>query len=117
MFAFEQAEHETDPKLRDQELTFVVVGGGPTGVEIAGAMGELVHFTLGTDFRSIQPNSVRILLIEAGPRILAVFSQDLACQAQKQLERLGVEVRVGTPVEIIDANGVVVLGERIFSLF
>jgi len=96
-------------------LTFVLVGAGPTGVEMAGAIAELAHKALAADFRHIDPNSARILLIEAGPRILATFAETLSQQAQKQLETMGVEVRTNTRVEQIDAQGVVAAGARIPS--
>ena len=113
--AFEAAEVENDPAQKNALLTFVLVGAGPTGVEMAGAIAELAHKALAADFRHIDPNSARILLIEAGPRILATFAETLSQQAQKQLETMGVEVRTNTRVEQIDAQGVVAAGARIPS--
>jgi NADH dehydrogenase len=113
LLAFEEAEIETDPAKRDALLTFVLVGGGPTGVEMAGAIAELSHTALAADFRHIDPRMARILLIEAGPRLLAAFSEDLSQKAQAALQKLGVEVVTGKKVEEIDAEGVTVAGERI----
>jgi len=115
LLAMEEAELEPDPDRRRALMTFVLVGGGPTGVEMAGAIAELTHRALATDFRHIRPESARILLFEAGPRILAAFSEDLAAESQRALERLGVEVRTHARVEHVDAQGVVVNGERIAS--
>src|SRR5207248_4107232 len=94
-------------------LTFVLVGAGPTGVEMAGAIAELAHKALASDFRHIDTRMTRIILIEAGPRILAAFSESLAQKTQKKLISMGVEVRTGTPVTELDEHGVVVDGERI----
>src|SRR5438552_10495108 len=94
LIAFESAEKETDPERHRELLTFVVVGGGPTGVELAGAIAELARFVLARDFRRIDPRSAEILLVEAGPRILPTFSPDLSESALRQLERIGVKVRV-----------------------
>ena len=113
--AFEQAEAEEDPQLRQDLLTFVLVGGGPTGVEMAAAFAILVHTTLSSDFRRIDPTKARIVLVDAGPRVLGTFAPDLSAAAQKRLEKLGVEVRFGHAVEKIDEEGVVVAGERIVS--
>ena len=113
--AFETAELETDPAVQRELLTFVLVGAGPTGVEMAGAIAELRRFTLRSDFRRINPRTARILLIEAAPRILLSFPETLAQRARERLEALGVEVLTGKPVERIDANGVVVGGEHIGS--
>lgn len=115
LMAFERAERETDIDERDRLLTFVVIGGGPTGVEMAGAIAELAKKTLAKDFRSIDPTSARILLIEAGPRVLTVFPEELSRKAEQSLERLGVEVRLNSPVESCDAGGVIVRGTRIAS--
>lgn len=112
---FEQAEMETDPAKVQELLTFVLVGAGPTGVEMAGAIAELARKALAKDFRHINPASARVILVEAAPRILATFPEKLARKAQKALNRLGVEVRTGTPVENIDANGVNLDGQRIAS--
>jgi NADH dehydrogenase len=113
LLAFEMAEMETDPIRREVLMTFVLVGGGPTGVEMAGALAELAKRALACDFRHIDPTFTRILLLEAGPRILSTFPEPLSQKAQKALERMGVTVRTGAPVEHIDAEGVVVAGERI----
>lgn len=111
--AFEYAESATDPKEALRLLTFVVVGGGPTGVELAGAIRELARFTLTRDFRHIQPAEARVVLFEAGPRLLAGFSAPLAAYAERKLHELGVEVRAGTGVDAVDADGVTFGGERL----
>ena len=113
--AFEQAEAEEDPKLHQGLLTFVLVGAGPTGVEMAAALAVLVRTTLRSDFRRIDPTKARIVLIDAGPKVLRTFAPDLSAAAQKRLEKLGVEVRLGHAVDKIDNEGVVVAGERIAS--
>ncbi len=113
--AFEWAESRTDPEEIRRLLTFVVVGGGPTGVEMAGAIAELAHSTLARDFRRIQPSWARIVLCEGGPNLLAGFPQHLSDYARKHLEDLGVEVKTGAQVETVDRDGVVAGGERIFS--
>ena len=113
LLAFEAAEQETDPHKIQELLTFVLVGAGPTGVEMAGAIAELAHKTLVADFRHIDPKVARIILIEAAPRILATFPASLARKTQRKLTRMGVEVRTGTPVSEIDEHGVVTGGERI----
>lgn len=111
--AFELAERESDPVKRRHYLTFVVVGGGPTGVELAGAIGEMSRFTLARDFRSIDPKLTRIMLIEGGPRILASFPEKLATRATRDLESLGVQVWTGSRVTGVDAQGVEVEDEKI----
>ena len=113
--AFETAEVETNERHRDELLTFVLVGGGPTGVEMAGAIAELANLTMRRDFRRIDPGRARIVLVEAGPRVLSAFDESLSLKAQARLRSKGVELRLGQPVEHIDAEGVVVGGERIFS--
>ena len=113
--AFEQAEAEEDPQLHKDLLTFVLVGGGPTGVEMAAAFAILVRTTLSSDFRRIDPTKARIVLVDGGPRVLGTFAPNLSAAAQKRLEKLGVEVRLGHAVEKIDEEGVVVAGERIAS--
>src|SRR5262247_428165 len=113
--AFEQAEAEEDPQRHRDLLTFVLVGAGPTGVEMAGALAELVSNALRSEFRRIDPTSARIILIDAGSRVLATFSDMLSAAARRRLESLGVEVRLGHGVDHIDADGVVVGGERIAS--
>src|SRR5215467_11388115 len=113
--AFELAEAEEDPSRHRDLLTFVLVGGGPTGVEMAGALAVLVGTTLKSDFRRIDPSSARIVLVDKNPRVLGSFSEHLSQAAKQRLERLGVEVRLGHGVDQIDADGVVVAGERIAS--
>jgi len=111
--AYERAEVESDATRQRALLTFVVVGGGPTGVELAGALGEMSRFTLARDFRNIDPALARVILIEAGPRILPSFSDELARRATRDLEALGVQVWTSSPVTRIDASGVEVGRERI----
>lgn len=113
--AFEWAETRTDPDEIKKLLTFVVVGGGPTGVEMAGAIAELAHSTLARDFRRIQPSWARIVLCEGGPALLAGFPTSLADYAKKHLQDLGVEVRTGCQVGAVDRDGVEAGGERIPS--
>src|SRR6202162_442432 len=113
--AFEQAEAEEDPTHHRDLLTFVLVGAGPTGVEMAGAIAMLVRNTLKSEFRRIDPESARIVLVDMLPRVLGPFSEDLSQAAKERLERLGVEIRLGHPVDQIDADGVIVAGERIAS--
>jgi len=113
--AFEQAEAEEDPARHRDLLTFVLVGAGPTGVEMAGAIAVLVRNTLKSEFRRINPESARIVLLDVMPRVLGPFSEQLAQAAKERLESLGVEVRLGHGVDQIDADGVVVAGERIPS--
>jgi NADH dehydrogenase len=103
--AFEQAEACTDAAERQALLTFAIVGGGPTGVELAGTLAEIARHTLRGEFRNIDPRRARVLLLEAGPRVLASFPQALSDKARAQLERLGVEVHCGTPVADIDGTG------------
>src|SRR5512145_1036808 len=111
--AYERAELESDPARQRALLSFVVVGGGPTGVELAGALGEMSRFTLARDFHNIDPALARVILIEAGPRILPSFSETLARRAMRDLESLGVQVWTASPVTRIDAAGVEVGRERI----
>jgi NADH dehydrogenase len=113
--AFEWAESRTDPAEIKRLLTFVIVGGGPTGVELAGAIAELARSTLARDFRHIQPAAARIVLCEAGPRLLAGFPPSLSDYTLRTLGELGVEVRLGANVEMIDAFGATASGERIDS--
>lgn len=108
--AFEAAEMESDPARRERWLRFVIVGGGPTGVELAGTIAELAHHTLAKDFRRIDPRAAKVVLIEAGPRVLAAFKEPQSAYAQRALERLGVEVRTGTAVVGADASGVTLGG-------
>jgi len=113
LLAFEMAEKETDPQKRQALLTFVLVGAGPTGVEMAGAIGGLAHKTLVADFRHIDPREARIVLVEALPRILMPFDERLAHKAHTALTQLRVEIRTNSPVEAIDSEGVIIVGERI----
>ena len=111
--AFEQAEAEEDPSRHKDLLTFVLVGAGPTGVEMASAIAFLVQTTLRSEFRRIDPTSARIVLVDMGKRVLGTFSEKLSVEAASRLKRLGVEVRLGQGVDHIDEDGVVVAGERI----
>ncbi|MUV13308.1 NAD(P)/FAD-dependent oxidoreductase [Noviluteimonas gilva] len=111
--AFERAEAETDPARRAALLTFAVVGGGPTGVELAGTLAEIAHHTLRKEFRNIDPDNTRVLLLEAGPRVLSTFPEALSAKAMRSLARLGVDVRTGVPVSRIDASGLMLGEERI----
>jgi NADH dehydrogenase FAD-containing subunit len=113
--AFEIAEAEEDPSLHQDLLTFVLVGGGPTGVEMASAIAVMVRNILKSEFRRIDPTIVRILLIDHGARPLATFAPGLSAAAKRRLERLGVDVRLGQRVDDIDEEGAVVAGERIAS--
>ena len=113
--AFEQAEAEEDPSRHRDLLTFVLVGAGPTGVEMAGAIGTLVRNTVRSEFRRIDPSLARIVLIDRSPRVLGSFSEDLSSAAKDRLKALGVEVLLGRSVEHIDRAGVIVAGERILS--
>ena len=113
--AFEAAERETNPEIRRRHLTFVVVGGGPTGVELAGAIGEMSRYTLAKDFRSIDPRQTRVILVEAGPRILPSFDAKLAARAMRDLESLGVQVWTAARVTNITAEGVVIGNEQVAS--
>ena len=112
---FELAEAEEDPSRHQDLLTFILVGAGPTGVEMAGALAVLVQTTLKSDFRRIDPASARIVLVDMAPRVLPPFSEDLSKAAKQRLEKLGVEVRLGHSVDQIDADGIVVAGERFAS--
>ncbi|MBW1724445.1 MAG: NAD(P)/FAD-dependent oxidoreductase, partial [Deltaproteobacteria bacterium] len=111
--AFENAETENDSDKKVKLLTFVIVGGGSTGVELAGALSELSRFTFAKDFRNIDPKRTRIILIEAGPRILPNFSEKLSLRASRHLEKLGVQVRIFKKVTKIDVDGVNMGDERI----
>lgn len=106
LMAFERAEREDDPAKRSALLTFVIIGAGPTGVELAGAMIELARMTLRSEFRSIRPEDARVILIEAGDRVLASFRPSLSAYAKTALEKLGVEVLLGQPVKEVTAEGV-----------
>ena len=113
LVAFERAEAAEDDAERAALLTFLIVGGGPTGVELAGAIAELAHFGMQKDFRRFDPASARIVLVQSGPRILPAFPERLSQRAQTSLERLGVEVLTQSRVENIDAKGVIVGGRAI----
>ena len=111
LLAFEQAERESDPARRQAWLNFIVVGGGSTGVELAGTLIELARHTLAGEFRRCDPRRATVRLVEAGPRLLAGYDASLSDKARRQLEQLGVEVHTGVAVSAIDADGVK-LGER-----
>jgi NADH:ubiquinone reductase (H+-translocating) len=113
LVAFERAERETDSSRRAALLTFVIVGAGPTGVELAGTIAELARDTLPPDFRNIHTQDARVVLIEAGPRVLAGFPDDLSAYAQRSLESLGVEVVLGQPVTECSVDGVVYGGSKL----
>lgn len=113
--AFELAEAEDAPEGHRDLLTFVLVGAGPTGVEMAGALAVLVRTSLKSEFRRIDPATARIVLVDMGPRVLGSFSEDLSKAAKARLEKLGVEVRLGHSVDQIDGEGIMVAGERIAS--
>lgn len=113
LMAYEEAERSPSKEDRKRFLTFVIVGGGPTGVELAGAIGEMSRFTLAKDFRQIDAASARIMLIEGGPRILSQFSEELTARANRDLEQLGVQVWTNSAVTKIDHDGVEIGSERI----
>lgn len=113
LLAYEQAEREEDPERRRQWLTFVVVGAGPTGVELAGALAEIARHTLARDFRRIDPRSARVILVEGTSRVLPPYPAELSDSARLQLERLGVQVWTGAMVTGVDAHGVELGGDRI----
>jgi NADH:ubiquinone reductase (H+-translocating) len=106
LFAFEAAEKETDASRREAWLTFVVIGGGPTGVEMAGTLAEIARHTLPGEFRHIDPARARVVLVEGGPRVLQAMPEPLSARAKSQLEHLGVEVRLNARVTAIDADGI-----------
>jgi NADH dehydrogenase len=113
LLAFESAENEFEVERRAALMTFVVVGAGPTGVELAGAIADISRTVLNRDFRHIDTTHARVVLVEAGPRVLSSFSEPLSARARRDLTQLGVEVRTDAMVEAIDADGVTVGGERI----
>lgn len=113
LVAFEEAEREERPEARREWLTFVVIGGGPTGVEMAGAFAEIARHTLPRDFRRADPRTARVILVEAGPSVLSSYPGELSERARRQLETLGVQVWLGSPVTGIDASGVDLAGDRI----
>jgi len=113
LLAFETAEREPDPERRGRELTFAIVGGGPTGVELAGAIREIAQRTMTGDFRNFDPARTRVVLIDAGPRLLAAYPPDLSQRTREMLEQRGVEVITDALVTAIDTNGVTAGGKRI----
>jgi NADH:ubiquinone reductase (H+-translocating) len=113
LLSFERAENAMDEATRQRNLTFVVIGGGPTGVELSGALAELARKALAADFRHIDPGSARIILVEAGPRLLPSFPETLSEKARSSLEALGVEVRLGEPVTECDAEGANIGEDRV----
>jgi NADH dehydrogenase len=113
LLTFERAEQEDDPETRREWLTFVIVGGGPTGVELAGTLKEMARLTLPQEFRRIRTDRARVILVEAGPGILTNFGSGLSEKAVQGLERIGVEVRLGQPITGIDKCAVQLGGERI----
>nr|WP_198598270.1 NAD(P)/FAD-dependent oxidoreductase [Mangrovicella endophytica] len=113
LLSFEQAERETDPVEQQRLTSIFIIGGGPTGVELAGSVAELCRYTLARDFRNISPAAARIVLIEAAPRLLAAFSETASDYAKARLERLGVTVRLRTAVEDITATSITIAGESL----
>lgn len=113
LLAFEAAEREPDPAEQRRHLTFVVIGGGPTGVELAGAIAELATFVLARDFRAIKPDATRVVLVEGGPRVLAAFDPELSERATRSLHEMGVEVLPNARVTAIDEQGVAIGATRI----
>jgi NADH dehydrogenase len=115
LLAFEVAERETDERVRREWMTFVVVGGGPTGVELAGTFRDFARMTLARDFRHIDPRNARVVLVQGEPRVLPPYAEELSESAKRQLEALGVEVRTNSLVTGIDARGVWIGDERILA--
>jgi NADH dehydrogenase len=113
LVAFERAESELDPEKQLAYLTFVVVGGGPTGVELAGAIADISRTAMGGDFRRIDPSRSHIVLVEAAPRVLTTFSEELSERARRDLVELGVEVRTNAKVDAIDGEGVTIGSQRL----
>jgi len=113
LVAFERAENELDPEIQRAYLTFVVVGGGPTGVELAGAIADISRTAMQGDFRRIDPAQARIVLLEAAPRVLTAFSDDLSLRARRDLTEIGVDVRTNAKVDAIDSEGVTIGSERL----
>ncbi len=113
LLAYEAAERETDPRRRREWTTFVVVGAGPTGVELAGSLAEIARHDMIHDFRHFNPTRSRVILVEAGPRVLSAYPEDLSTKAREQLEHLGVDVRVSTKVIGLDEEGVTTDGGHI----
>ena len=115
LMAFEFAEKTNDPEARAAAMNFVIIGGGPTGVEMAGAIAEIARETLAKDFRHIDPSTARVILVEGDKRVLSGYPEDLSASAQKQLEELGVEVITGTHATNLTENGLEVAGRFIPS--
>ncbi len=113
LIAFEDAEMCEDSEARERLLRFVIIGAGPTGVELAGSIAELAHYTLAKDFRRIDPRSAQVILVEAGERVLATFTEKTSQYAKESLEKLRVDVRLDSRVEACDADGVTINGERV----
>ena len=113
--AFEEAERESDPAVREALLTFVIIGGGPTGVELAGMLPTIARHTMRGDFRRIDTASARVILLEGGPRLLPTFPEDLAAHAERDLQELGVDVRTRSVVTSVEPNAVCVGNERIVA--
>jgi NADH dehydrogenase len=113
LLAFEKAEIERDPEEQRRLMTIAVIGGGPTGVELAGSIAELAHFTLAKDFHRIRAQDADVILFEAGDRILAAFPEGLARYAAQRLEKLGVKIRLRSPVQNVTPHGIVVAGTEI----
>lgn len=113
LLSFEKAEQEEDPEIRREWLTFVIVGGGPTGVELAGTLKEMARLSLPREFRRIRTDRARVILVEAGPGILTAFGPGLSEKALEDLEHIGVEVRIGQPITAIDERAVQLGEERI----
>src|SRR5688572_17790436 len=113
LHAFEEAEREADPVARLRQLTFVIIGGGATGVELAGAMAEIARKSIPKDFRAIDTASARIILLEGGPRVLPAYPEVLSAKAQRHLEKLGVEVRTNALVTKVESHGVSIGDEHI----
>jgi NADH dehydrogenase len=113
LLAFEEAERETDPARREILLTFVIIGAGPTGVELAGTIADLAHDTLPREFRTVDTHKTKVLLVEAGPKVLNGYPDDLSAYAKQALEKLGVEVSLGAAVTQIERDRVVFGGRRV----
>ncbi|MGH8532545.1 MAG: NAD(P)/FAD-dependent oxidoreductase, partial [Gammaproteobacteria bacterium] len=113
LVAFEEAENAADPRSQQQWLTFVIVGGGPTGVELAGAIAELARHGMEREFRNIDPASARVVLVQSAPRILPTFPEPLSAFAEQTLKKLGVEIFANNRVEAVDDTGVIVSGRRL----
>ena len=113
LLAFEGAEREGDPEARRELLTFVLVGAGPTGVEMAGAIAEIARVTLSREYRHVDPRAVRIVLVEAAPRVLPGFPESLGAAARRKLERLGIEIRTSSVVTDVSPQGVFINGRRL----